>query len=63
MRPFFTTCVVVAGVALGGHFNSLLNGHSGKTAAPRPRDLVREDGQWKFKRRILGERPATVPAQ
>jgi hypothetical protein len=26
-------------------------------------DLVREDGRWKFKRRILGERPATVPAQ
>ena len=26
-------------------------------------DLVREDGQWKFKRRILGERPATAPAQ
>jgi len=26
-------------------------------------DLVREDGRWKFKRRILGERPATAPAQ
>jgi hypothetical protein len=26
-------------------------------------DLVREGGQWKFKRRILGERPATAPAQ
>lgn len=26
-------------------------------------DLVREDGRWKFKRRILGERPASTPAQ
>ena len=26
-------------------------------------DLVCEDGRWKFKRRILGERQATVPAQ
>ncbi len=26
-------------------------------------DLVREDGRWKFKRRILGERPATPAAQ
>jgi len=25
-------------------------------------DLVREDGRWKFRRRILGERPATAPA-
>ena len=26
-------------------------------------DLVREDGQWKFKRRILGERPTAGSAQ
>ena len=26
-------------------------------------ELVREDGRWKFKRRILGERPATAPEQ
>ncbi len=26
-------------------------------------ELIREDGRWKFKRRILGERPATAPAQ
>ena len=25
-------------------------------------ELVREDGRWKFKRRILGERPAAAPA-